>query len=103
MCKNKINNMEDKRLSKIDPNSNQNHLWLKQGWHKDAKSWLNNWGIKEDVTLITSKFKENLWCNREIEDKRKLRYYKEVINPYLENQKYLFVLITERKKTTLLK
>jgi hypothetical protein len=26
---------------------------------------------------ITSKFKEKLWCNEEIEDKRKFRYYKE--------------------------
>jgi hypothetical protein len=74
-----------------------------QGWHKDDKSWLNHWGIKEEVTLITSKFKENVWCNRELEDKRKLRYYKEVINPYLENQKYLFVLITERKKINIAK
>jgi hypothetical protein len=69
-----------------------------KGWHKDAKSWLNHWGIKEEVTLqnndnikniITSKFKEKLWCNKELEDKRKLRYYKEVINPNLEDQKYL--------------
>jgi hypothetical protein len=69
MYKNKINNMEDKRLPKIASSSNQNRLQLKQGWHKDAKSWLNHWGIKEDVTLqnnnnikntITSKFKEKL-------------------------------------------
>jgi hypothetical protein len=51
MYKNKINNMEDKRLPKIASNSSQNHLQLKQGWHKDAKSWLNHWGIKEEVTL----------------------------------------------------
>jgi len=25
--------------------------------------------------IITSKFKENLWCDKELEDKRKLRYY----------------------------
>jgi hypothetical protein len=64
--KNKINNMEDKRVMKITSNSSQNHPQLKRGWHKDAKSWLNHSGIKEEVTLqnnnnikniITSKFK----------------------------------------------
>jgi hypothetical protein len=43
--------MEDKRLPKIASNSSQNHLRLKQGWHKDAKSWLNHWGIKEEIIL----------------------------------------------------
>jgi hypothetical protein len=90
--------MEDKRLPKIASNFSQNHLWLKWGWHKDAQSWLNHWGIKEEIILqnkdnikniITSKFKEKLWCDKELEDKRKLRYYKEVINPNLEDQKYL--------------
>jgi hypothetical protein len=41
------------------------------------------------VNIITSKFKENMWCDKELEDKRKLRYYKEVVNPNLEYQKYL--------------
>jgi hypothetical protein len=95
MYKNKLNNMEDKRLPKIASNSSQNHLQLKQGWHKDAQSWLNHWGIKEEIILqnkdnikniITSKFKEKMWCNKELEGKRKLRYYKEVINPNLEDQ-----------------
>jgi hypothetical protein len=31
MYKNKLNNMEDKRLPKIASNSSQNHLRLKQG------------------------------------------------------------------------
>jgi hypothetical protein len=51
MYKNKINNMEDKRLPKITSISSQNHMWLKQVLHKDAKSWLNCWGIKEEITL----------------------------------------------------
>jgi hypothetical protein len=51
MYKNKLNNMEDKRLPKIASNSSQNHLRLKQGWHKDAQSWLNHWGIKEEIIL----------------------------------------------------
>jgi hypothetical protein len=93
MYKSKINNMVDKRLLKIALNSSQNHLWLKWGWHKDAKSWANHWGIKEEVTLqnndnirniITFKFKEKLWCDIELQDKRKLRYYKEVINPNMD-------------------
>jgi hypothetical protein len=32
--KNKINNMDDKRLPKIASNSSQNHQQLKRGWHK---------------------------------------------------------------------
>jgi hypothetical protein len=61
--------MEYKRLPKIASNSSQNNLWLKRGWHKDAKTWLDHWGIKEEVTLqnnnnirniIASKFKEKL-------------------------------------------
>jgi hypothetical protein len=100
------------RLPKIDSNSSQSHLWLKRGWHKDAKSWLNHWRIEEEVTLqnidtikntITSKFKEKLWCNKELEDKRKLRYYKEVINPNLEDQKYLSVITSLKKKINIAK
>jgi len=34
-----------------------------------------------------------MWSNKELEDKRKLRYYKEVINHDLEDQKYLSILI----------
>ena len=65
-------------------------------------SWLKMRGIVGNVTLqniddikniITSKFKEKLWCDENLEDKRKLRYYKEVINPKFEYQNYLFVLI----------
>jgi hypothetical protein len=67
--KKKINNMENKRLSKIASISSKKHLWLKRSWHKDVKSWLNHWGIKEAVTMqnndniknvITSQFKEKL-------------------------------------------
>jgi hypothetical protein len=31
-----------------------------------------------------------MWCDKELEGKRKLRYYKDVINPNLEDQNYLF-------------
>jgi len=63
---------------------------IKRGWHKYTNSWLNQWGIWEDVILqntdsmkniITSKFKENIWCDKELEDKRKLRYYKGIGKP----------------------
>jgi hypothetical protein len=56
-----------------DAKSSQNHQQLKQGWHKDAKSWLNHWGIQEEAIMqninsitnvITSKFKENMWCDK---------------------------------------
>jgi hypothetical protein len=31
-----------------------------------------------------------MWCDTEVEEKIKLRYYKDVINPNLEDQNYLF-------------
>jgi hypothetical protein len=43
--------MNNKRLPKIDSNSSKNHQQLKQGWHKDAKSWLNHWGIQEEAIM----------------------------------------------------
>jgi len=36
-------------------------------------------------------------------DKRKLRYYKDVVNPYLEYQKYLSILISENNKINIAK
>ena len=56
-------------------------------------AWLNHWGINKIATLqdvnnikniITSKFKEKMWGKKELEVKRKLRYYKEFIIPNLE-------------------
>ena len=76
------------------------------------KPWLNHWGIQEEVimqnfdnirNIITSKFKENMWCDKELVDKRKLRYYTELVNPNLEDQNYLLVLKVQRTKSTLLK
>jgi len=96
----------------LSSNSSQNHQRIKRGWHKYTNSWLNQWGIWEDVILqntdsmkniITSKLKENIWCDKELEDKRKLRYYKEVVNPNLEDQKYLFVLTNIKKRINIAK
>jgi len=42
-------------------------------------------------------FKEKMWDVKELEGKRKLRYYKEVINPNLEDLKYLSIIIRRRK------
>ena len=42
--------------------------------------------------IVTSKFKEKMWCEKDLDAKRKLRYYKEVINPTLKYQNYLSVL-----------
>jgi hypothetical protein len=112
MYKNKLNNMEDKRLPKIASNSSHNHHRLKRGWHKDALSWLNYWGIMEETIFqnkdtikknIKSKFKEKMWCDKELEEKIKLRYYKYVINPNLEDQKYLSVLPSVMKKISIAK
>jgi hypothetical protein len=44
-----------------------------------------------------------MWCDKELEDKIKLRYYKEVVNPNLEYQKYLSVLTSIKKKINIAK
>ena len=99
LYKHKINNMGDHRLPKLAFKSIQNHLRLKQCWYKDTRAWLNHWEINENVVvqninniknIVTSKFKEKLWCEKNLEAKRKLRYYKEVINHTLEDQKYRY-------------
>jgi hypothetical protein len=53
--------------------------------------------------MLNAKFKENIWCDKELEDKRKLRYYKEVVSHNLEGQKYLFVLTSIRKRINIAK
>ena len=86
------------RLGKITLTSSQNQLRLKWCWCKDTMAWLNHWGFDENDILqnidnvkniITSKLKEKFWWEGNLAVKRKLRYYKEVINPNLEDYKYL--------------
>ena len=48
-------------------------------------------------------FKEKLYCEKDLDAKRKLRYYEEVINPNLEDQKYIFVLTSSKKKINITK
>ena len=56
-------------------------------------------GSKDSVkNTITSYFMDKLWEDKELEGKRKLRYYKEVINPILDNQNYLSLLTKTKKK-----
>ena len=43
--------MEDKGLPKIASKLSHNHHRLKRKCHKDARSWLNYWGIMEDKIL----------------------------------------------------
>ena len=92
LYKHKLNNIGDHRLLKLALNSSQNHLRLKWVWYKDTRAWLNHWEIDENVALqntnnikniVTYKFKEKMWCEKDLVAKRKLRYYKEVINPTL--------------------
>ena len=52
---------------------------------------------------ITSKFKDKLWEDEELEGKRNLKYYKEVSNPTLDNQNYLSVLSSNKKKMNISK
>jgi hypothetical protein len=44
-----------------------------------------------------------MWTHNELEEKRKLRYYKDVINPNLEDQNYLSVLPSVKKKLSIAK
>jgi hypothetical protein len=38
-----------------------------------------------------------MWCDKELEENGKLKYYKDVINPNLEDQNYPFVLKEKNK------
>jgi hypothetical protein len=60
----------------------------------------NKYTIKN---IIKSKFKEKMWCDKELEEKQKLRYYNDVINHNLEDQNYLFVLTSIKKKISIAK
>ena len=64
------------RVPKLAFNSNQNHLRLKRDWYKDTRAWLNHWEIDENIALqninnikniVTSKFKEKIWCEKYLE------------------------------------
>ena len=61
-------------------------------------------GSKDNIkNTITSKFKDKLWEDQELEGKRKLRYSKEVINLTLDNWNYLCVLSNNKKKMNIAK
>jgi len=44
-----------------------------------------------------------MWCNKEFEGKRKLIYYKDVINPNPEAQKHISILTSVKKKINIAK
>jgi hypothetical protein len=44
-----------------------------------------------------------MWCDKELEKKRKLRYYKDVIYPNLEDQNYLSIFPIVKKKISIAK
>ena len=44
-----------------------------------------------------------MWGEKELEVKRKLRYYKDITNPNMEDQKYLFLLTSLKNKINILK
>jgi hypothetical protein len=62
--------------------------------------WENKDTIKKSVK---SKFKEKMWCDKELEEKRKLRYYKNVIDPNIEGQNYLPIFPSVDKKIIIAK
>jgi hypothetical protein len=44
-----------------------------------------------------------MWCDKDLEENKKLRYYKDVINTNLEDQNYLSVLPSVKKKISISK
>jgi len=71
-----------------------------------------HWRIEDNVNLqnidtikniIMSKLKEKLWCNKDMKDKRKLRNYKEVINPDIEYQSYISLIVSLKNKINIAK
>jgi hypothetical protein len=66
--KNELNNMEDKRLPKIASKSSHNHHRPKGGWHKNARSWLNCWGIMEE-TILQNKYTIKKMSNQNLRKK----------------------------------
>ena len=59
--------------------------------------------IDNITNIISSKFKENMCCDKKMMDKRKLRYYKDVVNPNSEDQNYLSFLKSAKKKINIAK
>ena len=59
--------------------------------------------INNIKNIVTSNFKEKMWREKDLEAKRKLRYYKEAINPTLEDQKYFSVLSSSKKQNNIAK
>jgi len=47
---------------------------------------------------INPNFSYKMWDVKKMEDKRKLRYYKEVINPTIDNHNYLSMLTSTKSK-----
>lgn len=47
---------------------------------------------------INPNFSYKMWDVKKLEDKRKIRYYKEVINPIVDNHNYLFMLTSTKSK-----
>ena len=68
---------------------------------------LNHWRINEEVFLlnintikctITTRFKDKLRCKEEIENKIKLMYYENIINPKLEDYNSFYSVDNVKRK-----
>lgn len=56
-------------------------------------------GSKDNIKdTINPNFRDKMWDVKKMEDKRKLRYYKEVINPIVDKQNYLSMLTSTKSK-----
>lgn len=68
------------------------------------------WRIKEEIIIgskdsikdtITSNLKDTMCNDKELEAKRKVRHYKEAINPTIDNDNYLSMLTNTKKKVNI--
>ena len=89
--------MREKMIPMIASKPIQSHQFLKRGWIRDAKSWINNQRIKEEFTLYNNdnikillhlnlRRKCVVIKNQRIMQKIKM-YYKDVINHILKDKK----------------
>ena len=70
-------------------------------WFNQAMVYLHQHRLR--YSWFWLKFKDKFWREENLAVKRKLRYHKEVINPNLEDQKYLSVVTNSQKKINIAK
>ena len=86
----KLINRKNKKLLITASNFSLNHLGMVED---DALQDINN--IK--ITILTH-IEGNMWNDREKENTRKLNFYKEIVNPELEDHNYHYIVGNSERK-----